>query len=83
MIVNFALRILWTLTISPFMLGDFRFTEIFSTTLAAVEVTRRAIWNIFRLENEQINNCGKFRALHEVPLPLPLSKDAEKNLYKK
>lgn len=82
-IFNFVLRILWTLTISPFVLKDFGRTQLFSTILAALEVTRRAMWNVFRLENEQINNCGNFRALHEVPLPLPLRKDMEKNLYKK
>ena len=26
-----------------------------------LEVIRRGMWNIFRMENEQVNNCGKFR----------------------
>lgn len=26
-----------------------------------IEVLRRNIWNVFRMENEQVNNCGKFR----------------------
>jgi hypothetical protein len=38
--------------------------------LAAVEIVRRAQWNIFRVENEQINNVGKFRAVKEIPIPL-------------
>ena len=50
---------MWTLTISP----DAVHLDAFVTILAVVEITRRAIWNIFRLENEQLNNCGKFRAL--------------------
>lgn len=37
----------------------------------SLEIIRRCIWNIFRMENEQVNNCGKFRATVEVPLPFP------------
>lgn len=52
---------------------------IFQTILAAVEIGRRAMvfsvekklttqWNLFRLENEQLSNIGKFRAVNvEVP----------------
>lgn len=83
MLSNLLLRVLWTLTISPDMLKDFGQTDIFTTLLACLEVTRRAIWNVFRLENEQVNNCGKYRAYNEVPLPLPLRRDAEKQLYTK
>lgn len=35
----------------------------FSAILAAVEILRRAVWNLFRLENEQVNNVGRFRAV--------------------
>ncbi|ETO26238.1 hypothetical protein RFI_10897 [Reticulomyxa filosa] len=34
---------------------------------AALEVIRRCIWNVFRMENEHLNNCGKFRILQEIP----------------
>lgn len=27
---------------------------------------RRFIWNFFRLENEHLNNCGKFRAVRDI-----------------
>jgi len=37
--------------------------------LALAEVYRRFQWNFFRLENEHVNNVGKFRAVKEVPLP--------------
>ena len=47
----------------------------------AVEIMRRGFWNIFRMENEQVNNCGKFRCVFEgglrgratleVPVPFP------------
>lgn len=31
-----------------------------------LEVFRRFIWNFFRLENEHLNNCGKFRAVRDI-----------------
>lgn len=27
------------------------------------------MWNFFRLENEHLNNCGRFRAIKDIPLP--------------
>lgn len=29
-------------------------------------VSRRFVWNFFRLENEHLNNCGKFRAVRDI-----------------
>ena len=50
-------------------------------TFGTIEVVRRGVWNIFRMENEQLNNCGKFRyvwlwgvsdrATIDVPFPFP------------
>ncbi|KAL0685643.1 hypothetical protein Bca4012_052491 [Brassica carinata] len=34
-----------------------------------LEIVRRGIWNFFRLENEHLNNVGKYRAFKSVPLP--------------
>ena len=35
---------------------------------------RRFIWNFFRLENEHLNNCGKFRAVRDISIhPLNLA----------
>lgn len=28
--------------------------------------SRRFVWNFFRLENEHLNNCGKFRAVRDI-----------------
>ncbi|EGI60829.1 Xenotropic and polytropic retrovirus receptor 1-like protein [Acromyrmex echinatior] len=28
--------------------------------------TLRFVWNFFRLENEHLNNCGKFRAVRDI-----------------
>jgi xenotropic and polytropic retrovirus receptor 1 len=66
---NLLLRLLWTLTVSPDAIPlDPLITE---TGLSVLECLRRAQWNIFRLENEQINNIGKFRAVRTVPVALP------------
>lgn len=44
------------------------------TFLAPLEVFRRFVWNFFRLENEHLNNCGKFRAVRDISVaPLDCS----------
>ncbi|XP_052184518.1 phosphate transporter PHO1 homolog 1 [Diospyros lotus] len=66
--LNLILRLAWLQTIlhSSFGSVDYRVTGLF---LAALEVVRRGHWNFFRLENEHLNNAGKFRAVKTVPLP--------------
>ncbi|KAG2702632.1 hypothetical protein I3760_06G099500 [Carya illinoinensis] len=66
--LNLILRLAWLQTVlhSNFVHVDYRVTTLF---LAALEVTRRGLWNFFRLENEHLNNAGKFRAVKTIPLP--------------
>ncbi|XP_054808894.1 phosphate transporter PHO1 homolog 1-like isoform X2 [Prosopis cineraria] len=66
--LNLILRLAWLETVlhSSFEKVDYRVTSFF---LAALEVLRRGIWNFYRLENEHLNNAGKFRAVKTVPLP--------------
>ncbi|ELP89577.1 xenotropic and polytropic murine leukemia virus receptor xpr1, putative [Entamoeba invadens IP1] len=45
--------------------------ESISVLLAIIEVVRRGVWNIFRVEFEMTNNMDKFRATKEIPLPVP------------
>jgi hypothetical protein len=66
---NLLLRLAWALTISPESLGIVMDPVLFTSLLATIEVARRAQWNIFRLENEQLNNTEKYRAV-EVAVPL-------------
>lgn len=66
---NFVLRLAWALTISPESIGIVMNPVLFTTILAGIEIARRAQWNLFRLENEQLNNIEKYRAV-EVPVPL-------------
>ncbi|XVE91349.1 hypothetical protein REPUB_Repub01dG0002100 [Reevesia pubescens] len=66
--LNLILRLAWLQTVvhSSFEHVDYRVTGLF---LAALEVIRRGLWNFYRLENEHLNNAGKFRAVKTVPLP--------------
>ncbi|XP_010265338.1 PREDICTED: phosphate transporter PHO1 homolog 1-like [Nelumbo nucifera] len=66
--LNLVLRLAWIQTVlhSNFGSVDYRVTGLF---LAALEVIRRGQWNFYRLENEHLNNAGKFRAVKIVPLP--------------
>lgn len=66
--LNLVLRLAWLQTVIHPNLGslDSRVTSFF---LAALEVIRRGHWNFYRLENEHLNNAGKFRAVKTVPLP--------------
>jgi len=66
-VLDLILRFMWTLTLAPAVVDLFTNQIIFTTFLAIFEVFRRAIWNIFRLENEQIANVGKYRTVHEIP----------------
>ncbi|KAK4780877.1 hypothetical protein SAY87_016983 [Trapa incisa] len=68
MALNLVLRLAWLQTVLHYNFGsvDYRVTGLF---LAALEVIRRGLWNFYRLENEHLNNAGKFRAVKTVPLP--------------
>lgn len=63
---------------------DWRFADIFTRSDGSVSVSqsklrfkqliisraidRRFVWNFFRLENEHLNNCGKFRAVRDISI---------------
>ncbi|PRP83791.1 hypothetical protein PROFUN_08989 [Planoprotostelium fungivorum] len=36
---------------------------------AGIEISRRSMWGIIRVEYEHLKNCIKYKALREVPLP--------------
>eukprot|EP00850_Spirogloea_muscicola_P013246 SM000089S23802 [mRNA] locus=s89:54439:59931:- [translate_table: standard] len=68
MVVNVLLRFAWLQTVTRFHFGSLN-PNIANYLFAALEVLRRGIWNFFRLENEHLNNVGRFRAVKTVPLP--------------
>lgn len=59
------MRFGWTLSMSLIEAG-FIESELMITILSPLEVFRRFMWNFFRLENEHLNNCGKFRAVRDI-----------------
>ncbi|GAB2294392.1 hypothetical protein Dimus_028599 [Dionaea muscipula] len=66
--VNVVLRVAWVETVLRFNIGIFE-SRLLEFSLASLEVIRRGHWNFYRLENEHLNNVGKFRAVKMVPLP--------------
>ncbi|OMO63715.1 hypothetical protein COLO4_32226 [Corchorus olitorius] len=67
MVLNVLLRFAWLQTVLNLNLSLHIETSI--AIVASLEIIRRGIWNFFRVENEHLNNVGKFRAFKSVPLP--------------
>lgn len=61
------LRFIWILS---FLLTENNILsgDLLMSILAILEVFRRFVWNFFRLENEHLNNCGKFRAVRDISI---------------
>ncbi|XP_015515100.1 solute carrier family 53 member 1 [Neodiprion pinetum] len=64
-IEDFLLRFVWVATYIVTQYGYVQ-SELMTSIVATLEVFRRFIWNFFRLENEHLNNCGKFRAVRDI-----------------
>ncbi|KAL5291367.1 XPR1.2 family protein [Megaselia abdita] len=62
---DLILRFGWTLSMSLIEAGYVE-GDVMVTLLCPLEVFRRFMWNFFRLENEHLNNCGKFRAIRDI-----------------
>lgn len=78
MVINVLLRAAWIQLVLEFNIIGLRKTAI-STTMSCLEIIRRGIWNFFRLENEHLNNVGRFRAFRSVPLPFHYQDQNEDN----
>ncbi|XP_010495726.1 PREDICTED: phosphate transporter PHO1 homolog 3-like [Camelina sativa] len=78
MVLNVLLRFAWIQTVLDF---NFKFMhrQTMVTIVASLEIIRRGIWNFFRLENEHLNNVGKYRAFKSVPLPFNYDEDDDKD----
>ncbi|KAI6693591.1 hypothetical protein NL676_021301 [Syzygium grande] len=66
--LNTVLRFAWVETVLRFRVGVVE-SHLLDLFLASLEVIRRGHWNFYRLENEHLNNVGKFQAVKTVPLP--------------
>ncbi|VFQ64489.1 unnamed protein product [Cuscuta campestris] len=68
MVLDVALRFAWLQLVLKFNVASLRGNRI-SSIFSCLEILRRGMWNFFRLENEHLNNVGKYRAFKSVPLP--------------
>ncbi|XP_022734705.1 phosphate transporter PHO1 homolog 3-like [Durio zibethinus] len=78
MVLDVLLRFAWLQTVFNFNLFDLH-RQALITIVASLEIIRRGMWNFFRLENEHLNNVGKYRAFKSVPLPFNYDEDEDKD----
>ncbi|XP_052882679.1 phosphate transporter PHO1 homolog 7-like isoform X2 [Gossypium arboreum] len=76
--LNILLRFAWMQTVLNFKVSLHR--ETLAAIVASLEIIHRGIWNFFRLENEHLNNFGKFRAFKSVPLPFNYEDDEDRDV---
>ncbi|XP_024025376.1 phosphate transporter PHO1 [Morus notabilis] len=69
MALNVVLRVAWVETVMNFRHVGAVESRLLDFLLASLEVIRRGHWNFYRIENEHLNNVGKYRAVKTVPLP--------------
>uniref|UniRef100_A0A6N2NL06 SPX domain-containing protein n=1 Tax=Salix viminalis TaxID=40686 RepID=A0A6N2NL06_SALVM len=74
MVLNVLLRFAWLQTVLNFRVTSMH-RETMIALVASLEIIRRGMWNFFRLENEHLNNVGKYRAFKSVPLPFNTLED--------
>ncbi|PWA99633.1 EXS (ERD1/XPR1/SYG1) family protein [Artemisia annua] len=68
MVLDVILRLAWLQLVLKFNIRALKGTAI-SSLFSCLEIFRRGVWMFFRLENEHLNNVGKYRAFKSVPLP--------------
>lgn len=67
MVEDFVLRFAWAIAFG-LVENNIISPDLITSILAPLEVFRRFVWNFFRLENEHLNNCGKFRAVRDISI---------------
>jgi hypothetical protein len=70
-VLNLFLRFNWILTVNTFLLFD---KVLLSFIFSCLEIIRRYIWAIFRVELEHTHNIDHFRVINDIPL---LNEDRE------
>ena len=65
-IEDFVLRFGWAVSLSLTEMGFSMWGDLITSVLSPLEVFRRFIWNFFRLENEHLNNCGKYELRFQI-----------------
>ncbi|GER47252.1 EXS (ERD1/XPR1/SYG1) family protein [Striga asiatica] len=78
MVLNVVLRLAWMQTVMNITVFSLH-RQTMTSLVASLEIMRRGIWNFFRLENEHLNNVGKYRAFKSVPLPFNYDEDEDED----
>ncbi|KVH96158.1 EXS, C-terminal [Cynara cardunculus var. scolymus] len=78
MVLDVILRLTWLQLVLKFNLRSLKGTAI-SSLFSCLEIFRRGVWMFFRLENEHLNNVGKYRAFKSVPLPFSYYEEDDDN----
>ncbi|XP_062151163.1 phosphate transporter PHO1 homolog 9 isoform X2 [Alnus glutinosa] len=79
-VLNVLLRLAWMQSVLGFKEAPFLHKQALVAIVACLEILRRGIWNFFRLENEHLNNVGKYRAFKSLPLPFNYGDDEDKDI---
>lgn len=78
MIIDPILRFNWIFY--AIFAHDLQHSAVLSFIVSLSEVLRRAMWTIFRVENEHCTNVGRFRASRDIPLPYAIESDASSSV---
>lgn len=68
-ILNFFLRYLWLVTLSPEVINSLFRPETLSIILYSLEIFRRGMWNCIRVETKHLEISKEFRVTNDVELP--------------
>ncbi|PHT91897.1 Phosphate transporter PHO1 -like protein 9 [Capsicum annuum] len=74
-VLDIILRLVWMQLVLDIRELPGLHPKAFIAIVACLEILRRGMWNFFRLENEHLNNVGKYRASKSVPLPFNYDED--------
>ena len=68
-ILDFFFRFLWLITLSPEVINAFIRPESLSIILSSVEIFRRGMWNLIRVEYKHFEISKEFKVTNDVELP--------------
>jgi len=68
-IFDIVARCSWVISLLPItaLTDDVPTRELFRFAMTALEIARRSVWAVIRIEHEQVANASKYRALMWVP----------------
>jgi hypothetical protein len=69
---NFIFRFGWTLSLLPVQVFEkfFLSTEFLMLIMCIMEIIRRTLWSVLRIERERAENTEKYRKIDYIPKPL-------------